>query len=57
MLRGLGAVNQGSGLENANFIFISCCYLASVCAAVERRYTNVIVDGAWNDLHSLESAG
>lgn len=54
MGRRLRAVDQRRWLENANFVLVGGGDLARVSAAVERRYPNVVVDRAWDDLYTFE---
>lgn len=56
MFRRLRAVDQRSWLENADFVFISCCDFPCVCTTVKGWYSDVIMNGARNDLHSFECA-
>lgn len=52
--RRLRAVDERGRLENANFVLVGGSDLSRVGAAVERRYPDVFVDSAGDDLYTFE---
>lgn len=50
-------VLQRGRLKDAHLILVRSGNLASVCAAVERRNTDIVVNGTRNNLDSFEIAG
>lgn len=57
VFRRLRAVKQRSRLENADFIFVSRRDFSGVSAAIERRYSDIVVNSARYDLHTFKRAG